>query len=69
MKKLVIEMSDEQHQQLLDEIARCQRINFEEETFSGMQFTLNVSEDQIFSSLNFKMNKTIELGDVTWRLA
>lgn len=46
MKKIVIELSEEQHQKLFKEMKRCQQINSIEETSSGIEFNLLRSVDK-----------------------
>ncbi|MDX5347261.1 MAG: hypothetical protein LPK19_08430 [Hymenobacteraceae bacterium] len=66
MKKLVIELSDEQYQTLKTEISKGMKINFDEETFSGFSITLSVIEGNL-SWLEFEMYGQTNLGDVDWR--
>jgi len=68
MKKIVIELSDQQHEIMLKEMQRCQKINAEEETFSGMEFNLITTDDGIMAYLDFKMLSKIEIGEVNWEI-
>lgn len=66
MKKLEIELTDNQYKLIISEIKKGTQINFDEETFSGYNINLNVIEGGI-SFLEFDMLKKIELGEVNWR--
>jgi hypothetical protein len=67
MKKIIIEITDEQAKRLRDLLSEQSRINFEEETFSGFSINLSCLENGI-CWLDAEMNKEIELGDVTWKI-
>lgn len=66
MKKLEIELTDNQYKSIVSAINKGTQINFDEETFSGYNISLNVIEGGI-SFLEFEMLKKIELGEVNWR--
>lgn len=66
MKKIIIEISDAQHQKLINEITRCRQINFQEETFSGMELILGSTFDGALTDLSLKMHSKMDLGDVDW---
>ncbi|WP_281777636.1 hypothetical protein [Croceibacter atlanticus] len=68
MKKIIIELSEEQHYKLFNEMKRCQQINSIEKTSSGIEFNLYGTEDGILANLDFKMIDKIELGDVSWEI-
>lgn len=67
MRKLEIELSEEQYQQLNQEIAKGTQMNFEEETHSGFRVELNSIEGGI-SWIDFEMQNKVELGEVNWSL-
>lgn len=66
MKKLEIELTDNQYKSILSAIKKGTQINFNEETFSGYNISLNVIEGGI-SFLEFEMLNKIELGEVNWK--
>jgi hypothetical protein len=66
MKKIIIEISESQHQLMMEHIQRGHKINFEEETFSG--FTIKLSTCEFGASLVLDMYGTIDLGDVNWEI-
>lgn len=67
MRKLEIELTEEQYQQLNQEIAKGNEINLEEETHSGFTVELTCIEGGI-SWVDFKMHNNVELGLVNWNL-
>jgi hypothetical protein len=52
MKKIIIELTDEQYVEMKDHIEKGHILNFENETFSGFGINLN----------------TCELGEVHWNI-
>jgi hypothetical protein len=66
MKKLVIELSDEQHTLMMEHIKRGQKINYEEETFSG--FSINLCSCEFGDWLDVDMYGVLNLGDVSWEI-
>ncbi len=66
MKKLVIELSDEQHTLMMEHIKRGQKINCEEETFSG--FSINLFASEFGDWLDVDMYGVLNLGDVSWKI-
>ena len=66
MKKLEIELTDNQYKLILAEIKKGTQTNFDEETFSGYNISLNVIEGGI-SFLELEMLNKIELGEVNWK--
>jgi hypothetical protein len=67
MKRLIIELTDEQHSEMMEHIQNGAKLNFENETFSGYSTNLNCL-DFGFSSLEVKMYGDIDLGDVNWKI-
>lgn len=67
MKKIIINITDEQAKKLDELLSTQSRINFQEETFSGFSITLSCIEAGI-CWLEAEMNKKIELGDVDWKI-
>lgn len=67
MRKIEIELSEEQYQLLNQEIAKGNDINLQEETHSGFRVELNSIEGGI-SWIDFEMQNKVELGEVTWSL-
>ena len=68
MRKIEIELSEEQYQLLNQEIAKTNDINLIEETFSGFTLELTCIEGGI-SWIDFEMqNNKVELGEVNWSL-
>jgi hypothetical protein len=67
MKKITIELSDEQHAKLKEHLATNQELNTNHETFSGFSINLKCVEFG-FSWLEVTMNNTLDLGDVNWKI-
>lgn len=67
MRKIEIDLTEEQFQKLSSEIKRRAVINLHEETFSGFDLILGVVEGDI-SYLELKMGSVTKLGEVDWRI-
>jgi hypothetical protein len=68
MKKITIELTEEQHTQMMNHLQRETAINMDNETFSGYGFNLKCVEGGIASWLEVEMNSTINLGEVNWKI-
>ncbi len=68
MKKLIIELSDEQYSKMTDHLQKGTTLNLEKETFSGYGFNLKCVEGGISSWLEIEMNGVLDLGDVNWKI-
>lgn len=66
MRKLEIELTEEQYQHIMEEIRYSSRAHLQEESFGGYSLCLNVGIPNIFSFLEMKMANTIDLGEVDW---
>jgi hypothetical protein len=66
-KRLIIELTDEQADQLQSHLSEQAHINQLEETFSGYTITLIGLEFGI-NFLEVEMNSAIELGEVNWKI-
>jgi hypothetical protein len=66
MKKIEVELTDEQYSSIKSEIERCSKLNLEEATMSGFSFKVCDAFPGI-SWMEFEMHKKIDLGDVSWR--
>ncbi len=66
MKKIIIEITEEQHLKITQHIARSKRIDLEEETMSGFEIKLcscigaDWLEIEAYGNLN--------IGDINWRI-
>ena len=67
MKKLIIELTDEQYEQIKKEQIKSSKTNFIEETFNGFQFLLSIVEGGI-ACFEFEANNKIDLGEVTYKI-
>ena len=68
MKKIIIEISDDQHSKMVEHLKKGTTLNFENETFSGFGLNLNCVEGGIFSWLEVEMNDILDLGEVDWKM-
>lgn len=68
MKKLIIELSDDQHSKMMEHLQKETALNFASETFSGYGFNLKCVDGGIASWLEVEMNGTLNLGDVNWKI-
>ena len=66
MKKIIIEISDKQHQQLKDYLENCFNSSIAEETMDD--YSLKLTTSFLGSTLDVEMYGKLELGDVNWRI-
>jgi rRNA maturation endonuclease Nob1 len=66
-KKLIINLSEEQVKILKNHLSEQNKINQEEETFSGYSITL-IGLEMGLNFLEVEMNSKVELGEVTWSI-
>ncbi len=67
MRKIEIEITEEQYKLLNQEIEKGTLINIEEETNSGFNINLISIEGDV-SWLEFVMQSKIDLGEVNWTM-
>ena len=67
MKKISIELTDEQHAKMMEHLQKGQKMNIDSETFSGFSINLNCVEFG-FSWFEIEMNGLLNLGDVNWKI-
>jgi len=68
MKKIIIEISDDQHSKMMEHLQKGTTLNFKNETFSGFGLNLNYVEGGISSWLEVEMNGILDLGEVDWKM-
>lgn len=66
MKKIIIEISDNQHQRLKDFLEKCFNTSLTEETMDD--YSLKLTTSFLGSTLDVEMYGKLELGDVKWRI-
>ncbi len=66
MKKIIIEISDQQHQALKDQMEKGFLANLSEETCGDCVIKLFINP--IETSLEIEMNTSVDLGEVKWRI-
>jgi hypothetical protein len=68
MKKITIELTEEQHTKMMNHLQRETAVNMDNETFSGYGFNLKCVEGGITSWLEVEMNGMLNLGEVNWKI-
>lgn len=68
MKKITIELTEEQHTKMMNHLQRETAVNMDNETFSGYGFNLKCVEGGISSWLEVEMNGMLNLGEVNWKI-
>jgi hypothetical protein len=68
MKKITIELTEKQHEQMMNHLQRETAVNMDNETFSGYGFNLKCVEGGISSWLEVDMNGMLNLGEVNWKI-
>lgn len=68
MKKIIIELSDVQHQQMMNYLKKETENNVNNDTFSGYGFHLKCVDGGISSWLEVEMNGIVDLGEVNWKM-
>jgi hypothetical protein len=66
MKKIIIEISDEQYAKMIEHIQKGQKLNFDNETFSG--FGINLNSCELGDWIEVDMYGALNLGDVNWKI-
>ena len=65
MKKIVIELTDEQYSQMNKYIQKGHKFNLENETFSG--YAINLNTCILSDWLEIDFNGKLDLGEVNWK--
>ena len=68
MKKITIELTEEQYAKMINYLQKGTALNLDNETFSGYGLHLNCVEGGIASWLEVEMNGSLNLGDVNWNI-
>lgn len=68
MKKIIIELTEEQHEKMMDHLQKGTTLNLDNATFSGYGFNLKCVEGGLSSWLEVEMNGTLDLGEVDWKI-
>ena len=66
LKKIEIELTDQQYLDIKNEIERCSKLNVEEATLTGFRFVISEYLAGL-SNLTFEMQNEIDLGYVDWK--
>jgi len=66
MKRIIIELSDKQHLQMIEHLQKGQKMNVDEEMSSG--FGINLSCTEVEDWLEIDMYGVINLGAVNWKI-
>ncbi len=68
MKKITIELTDDQHEKMMNHLQKGTELNMGNDTFSGYSFHLKCVDGGFASWLEVEMNGTLDLGDVNWKI-
>jgi hypothetical protein len=68
MKKITIELTEEQYAKMTNYLQKGTALNVDNDTFSGYGLHLNCVEGGIASWLEVEMNGSLNLGDVNWNI-
>jgi hypothetical protein len=68
MKKITIELTEDQHKKMMNHLQKGTELNMGNETFSGYGFHLKCVDGGIASWLEVEMNGSLDLGDVNWKI-
>ena len=68
MKKITIELTEEQHSKMMVHLQKGTTINVDNATFSIYGFNLKCVEGGISSCLEVEMNGILNLGEVDWKI-
>ncbi len=68
MKKIIIEISDSQHQEMQAFLSKCFDASVAEECMGMDSYSLILEKSIFGSTLDIKMYGSAELGDVNWRI-
>lgn len=66
MKKIIIEISDKQHEEMKEYLEKCLSASITEETMTDYTIKLNISN--FGNELAIEMYGIKELGDVNWKV-
>lgn len=69
MRKIEINLSEEQYRHIQEEIKYGGRTLLEEETMGGFEITLHVSVPRMYDYLELNYINRIDLGEVDWKLS
>lgn len=68
MKKIIIEISDVQHEEMKAFLEKCFSSSLEEESMGMDDYTIKVRTSILGSTLEVEMYGKMELGDVKWKI-
>lgn len=66
MKKIIIELTDKQHAEMMKYIEKGHALNLNNETFSGYGINLNTCELGDWLEIDFY--GVLNIGDVNWKI-
>ncbi|RTY86921.1 hypothetical protein [Flavobacterium sp. RSP15] len=68
MKKITIEITEEQYVKMTNHLQKGLALNVDNETFSGYGLNLKCVDGGLASWLEVESNGTLNLGDVNWKI-
>ena len=69
MRKIEINLTEEQYQHIQEEIKYGGRTLLAEETMGGFEITLHVSVPRMYDNLELNYINRIDLGEVDWKIS
>ena len=69
MRKIEINLTEEQYQHIQEEIKYGGKTLLEEETMGGFEITLHVSVPKMYDYLELNYINRIDLGEVDWKIS
>ena len=69
MRKIEINLTEEQYQHIQEEIKYGGRTLLAEETMGGFEITLHVSVPKMYDYLELNYINRIDLGEVDWKIS
>ena len=69
MRKIEINLTEEQYRHIQEEIKYGGRTLLEEETMGGFEITLHVSVPKMYDYLELNYINRIDLGEVDWKIS
>ena len=68
MKKITIELTEEQYAKMTEHLQKGLALNVDNETFSGYGLHLNCVDGGFASWLEVESNCILNLGEVNWKI-
>lgn len=67
MKKIIVELSEEQHIKMMEHLQKGNKLNIDNDTFSGYSLNIKCAMPGIYW-LEVEMNGIVDLGDINCKI-